>query len=313
MCYVVTGGCGFIGSNFVNMLAETTDNNIIVLDNMTYAADKSNINECDRVRIIETDISKESSVLDDIFTHNNVLGIFHFAAESHVDNSIDGPRAFVDANIVGTFNLLDTIKRRDWDGRFVHISTDEVYGALSEDGPSFLEGKLLEPNNVYSATKASSDLLVRSYNKTYGLNVVTTRCCNNYGPRQHKEKLLPKVICNAVNDVKIPVYGRGDNVREWIYVEDHCRAIWEIFNKGTTSEIYNIGTGVEITNLELVKKVLTSLNKPYSLIKHVTDRPGHDFRYSIDCSKFRDLSHNFKFTDFNEGLKQTVEWYTERF
>jgi dTDP-glucose 4,6-dehydratase len=311
MCYIVTGGCGFIGSNFVNMLAEDTDSNIIVLDNMTYAADENNINTCDRVRVIKTDIGEQSSVLDDIFAHNNVLGIFHFAAESHVDNSITGPRIFVDTNFVGTFNLLDTLRQRDWGGRFVHISTDEVYGALSEDGPSFLEGKLLEPNNVYSATKAGSDLLVRAYNKTYGLNVVTTRCCNNYGPRQDKEKLLPKVISNAINDVSIPIYGRGDQVREWIYVEDHCRAIWEIFKLGESGEIYNIGSGIEITNLELAKKVLSNVDKPYSLIKHVTDRLGHDFRYSIDSNKFRNLTQDFEFTDFVTGLKKTIQWYSK--
>ena len=310
MCYIVTGGCGFIGSNFVNMLTDTTDSNVIVLDNMTYAADKHNITDHKRVRIIETDISDDTGVLSDLLLHNKVLGIFHFAAESHVDNSISNPRIFVDANIVGTFNLLDTLRRDDWDGRFVHISTDEVYGALLEDGTSFLEGKLLEPNNVYSATKAGSDLLVRAFNKTYDLDVVTTRCCNNYGPRQHKEKLLPKVISNALSDVKIPVYGRGDNVREWIYVEDHCRAIWEIFTLGQSAEIYNIGSGMEITNLELIKKVLSGLGKSYSLIKHVTDRLGHDFRYSIDSRKFTDLVGDFKFTDFDEGLNRTVEWYS---
>ena len=310
MCYIVTGGCGFIGSNFVNMLTDTTDSTVIVLDNMTYAADTNNINDHKRVRVIETDISQDTGVLSDLLAHNNVLGIFHFAAESHVDNSISNPRAFVDANIVGTFNLLDTLRRDDWDGRFVHISTDEVYGALLEDGPSFLEGKLLEPNNVYSATKAGSDLLVRSFNKTYDQNVVTTRCCNNYGPRQHKEKLLPKVISNALSDINIPVYGRGDNVREWIYVEDHCRAIWEIFTLGQSGEIYNIGSGMEITNLELVKQVLSELDKSYSLIKHVTDRLGHDFRYSIDNRKFMDLVGEFEFTDFDEGLKRTVEWYS---
>tara|TARA_R110002020_G_scaffold173286_1_gene364110 strand:+ start:12066 stop:12998 length:933 start_codon:yes stop_codon:yes gene_type:complete len=310
MCYIVTGGCGFIGSNFVNMLTDTTDSNVIVLDNMTYAADENNINTCDRVRVIKTDIGEQSSVLDDIFAHNNVLGIFHFAAESHVDNSITGPKIFVDTNLVGTFNLLDTLRQRDWSGRFVHISTDEVYGALSEDGPSFLEGKLLEPNNVYSATKAGSDLLVRAYNKTYDLNVVTTRCCNNYGPRQDKEKLLPKVISNAINDVNIPIYGRGDQVREWIYVGDHCRAIWEIFKLGESGEIYNIGSGMETTNLKLIKKVLSGLGKSYSLIKHVTDRLGHDFRYSIDNRKFMDLVGDFEFTDFDEGLKRTVGWYS---
>lgn len=313
MCYVVTGGCGFIGSNFVNMLIKKTDKSVVVLDNMTYAANEDNIEKCDRVRVIKTDISDNTHVLDDIITHNNLSGIFHFAAESHVDNSISGPGVFIDANVTGTFNLLDTIRRRDWDGRFVHISTDEVYGALSEDGPSFLESKLLEPNNVYSATKASSDLLVRSYNKTYGLNVITTRCCNNYGPRQHREKLLPKVITNALNDQSIPVYGKGDNVREWIYVDDHCDAIWKLFSLGVSGEVYNIGSGIEKSNLDLVKTTLSVVDKPYSLIKFVNDRPGHDFRYSIDNNKLKNLlitnKQEINFTSFNEGLKTTIDWY----
>ena len=253
----------------------------------------------------------DADLITDILTHNNVSGIFHFAAESHVDNSISGPEKFIQANVVGTFNLLETLRHIEWSGRLLHVSTDEVYGALSEDGPSFTEYKILEPNNVYSATKASSDLLVRSYVKTYGIDAVTTRCCNNYGPRQHREKLLPKVISNAMNDSTIPVYGKGDNIREWIYVEDHCRAIWEVFKEGRTSEVYNIGSGVEINNLDLVKNVLKEMGKPFSLIKFVQDRPGHDFRYSIDCRKFRGLVPSFEFTGFDEGLKHTVEWYKE--
>ena len=245
--------------------------------------------------------------------HNQPHSIFHFAAESHVDNSITDPTIFVHTNTVGTMNLLQGVKEHSPETRFVHISTDEVYGALDHDGPSFLETKVLEPNNVYSASKAGADLLVRAYHKTYGLDVVTTRCCNNYGPRQHTEKLLPKVISNAINDVSIPVYGKGDNVREWIYVLDHCKAIWEVENYGVSGEVYNIGSGIETSNLDLVKKVLTCLDKSFNLIKFVTDRPGHDFRYSIDNSKFMNMGiAEFKFTDFDKGLKKTINWYKAR-
>jgi dTDP-glucose 4,6-dehydratase len=306
MSYIVTGGCGFIGSNFVNYLAEAVPYDIHVIDSLTYASNKSHISKNPRVSVYEEDITKPG-VIDCFLKYTSVKGIFHFAAESHVDNSIDGPSQFVQTNIVGTFNLLESVRKHS-KCRLIHISTDEVYGALREDGPSFLESKVLEPNNVYSATKASSDLLVRAYNKTYGLDVVTTRCCNNYGPRQHTEKLLPKVISNALNDVSIPVYGKGDNVREWIFVEDHCRAIWEMYNKGKSGQVYNIGSGYELSNLSLVKKVLQVLKKPYNLIKFVNDRPGHDFRYSIDCSKLRAIA-DIEYTDFNDGLKETIEWY----
>ena len=309
MSYIVTGGCGFIGSNFVNYLNRITEDEIIVVDNFTYASDANNIIKSDNVRIVKCDICTEGYLLNDLIKHNQPDAIFHFAAESHVDNSIKDPTIFVQTNIVGTMNLLQAVKEYNPETRFVHTSTDEVYGALKHDGPSFLETKLLEPNNVYSASKASADLLVRAYNVTFKLDVVTTRCCNNYGPRQHTEKLLPKVISNALNDTPIPVYGKGDNVREWIYVEDHCKAVWEIYNSGKCGEVYNIGSGQEIRNLDLVKQVLTALNKPFSLIKFVQDRPGHDFRYSIDSRKFIDLIPDFAFKDFDEGIKETIEWY----
>lgn len=308
MSYIVTGGCGFIGSNFVNYLDKIVDDDIIVLDNLTYASNIDNLHKSDTVRVVKCDITDEKCV-HDLIMHNQPKSIFHFAAESHVDNSITDPTIFVHTNTVGTMNLLQAVKEHSTNTRFVHISTDEVYGALDHDGPSFLETKLLEPNNVYSASKAGADLLVRAYHKTFGLDVVTTRCCNNYGPRQHTEKLLPKVIHNALNDIDIPVYGKGDNVREWIYVEDHCKAIWEVYKSGESGEIYNIGSGEEINNLDLVKTVLSVLNKPYSLIKFVTDRAGHDFRYSIDNTKFMLISKEFTFTEFNEGLKRTIEWY----
>ena len=314
MSYVVTGGCGFIGSNLVNYLCSTTSKDVFVIDKMTYAADESNIDlqhyESGQVRIYKCDLAVSCDALDKILEHTEVEGVFHLAAESHVDNSITGPKVFVEANVVGTFNLLEKCREHNIP-RYVHISTDEVYGALDHDGPSFLENKVLEPNNVYSATKASSDLLVRSYNKTYGMDTIITRCCNNYGPRQDTEKLLPKVISNALRDIDIPVYGKGDNVREWIYVEDHCKAIWDVYNHGQSGEIYNIGSGDEINNLDLVKTVLSVLKKPYSLIKFVADRAGHDFRYSIDNTKFMSISKEFTFTQFNEGLTRTIEWYKQ--
>jgi len=309
MSYIVTGGCGFIGSNFVNYLDKIVDDEIIIVDNLTYAGDASNVNKSDTVRVVQCNIITESYIFDDLVKYNEPKAIFHFAAESHVDNSITDPGIFVHTNVVGTMNLLQSVKSYSPETRFVHISTDEVYGALTEDGPSFLEQKILEPNNVYSASKAGADLLVRSYNKTFGLDTVVTRCCNNYGPRQHTEKLLPKVISNALNDKPIPVYGEGNNVREWIYVEDHCKCILAVCDKGQPGEIYNIGSGIEVANLDLVKSVLSLLDKPFSLIEFVKDRAGHDFRYSIDNSKFMALTDQYKFTELDEGLEQTIEWY----
>ena len=296
MSFIVTGGCGFIGSNFINYLNDIVEDEIINIDNLTYAGDSDHLKESSKVRTVKCDISTDIDTINQLLLHNKPKAVFHFAAESHVDNSITDPRIFVHTNTVGTMNLLQSVKECSPETRFVHISTDEVYGALDHEGPSFLETKLLEPNKVYSASKAGSDLLVRAYHRTFGLDVVTTRCCNNYGPGQHTEKLLPKVMFNALNDIDIPVYGKGDNVREWIYVEDHCKAIWKVCAQGKTNEIYNIGSGVEINNLELVK-----------------DRAGHDFRYSIDNTKFMSLPGEFTFTGFDEGLKKTVEWYTTKY
>ena len=326
MSYIVTGGCGFIGSNFVNYLCDTTDQTVFVIDKMTYAANKKNIDpdhlRDNRVRVYECDLAVGCDALDSILEHNEVGGIFHFAAETHVDNSIEGPRVFVDSNVVGTFNLLQKCLQHNIP-RFLQVSTDEVYGALTETGPSFTETMRLEPNNVYSATKASADMLVRSFHRTYGLDVITTRCCNNYGPRQDVEKLIPKVISNALSNNNIPVYGKGKNVREWIHVYDHCTAIKAVFDHGKSGEIYNIGSGVEVKNIDIVKRILSIIGRPASLIKFVKDRAGHDFRYSIDCSKFNDLvvvgdeSENdlwrlkYGRSKFNEGLEQTIEWYKE--
>ncbi len=309
--YIVTGGCGFIGSNFVNYLCDHTDGTVHVLDKMTYAADIGNILQKNykdnRVVVTCCDLATSKSVIADALNGENVKAIFHFAAESHVDNSITGPEIFIDANVYGTFNLLQ--KAREYNvPRFVHVSTDEVYGALGLDDPSFKESNPLEPNNVYSASKASADLIVRSFNKTFGLDVVTTRCCNNYGPRQHDEKLVPKVISNALNDKPIPVYGKGENVREWIYVEDHCKAIYEVYKNGQAGEVYNIGSGKEIQNIEMVKLILDIVGKPHDLIEFVDDRLGHDFRYSINSDKLNSIA-KIDYKDFKEGLEQTIQWY----
>ena len=314
--YIVTGGCGFIGSNFVRLLYENTDAGIVIIDKMTYAADIENIpdNMWDRIELVTADLS---SLFE--FDHNpfseDVEAIFHFAAESHVDNSIVGPGVFVDANIKSTLNLLEIAK--DHGIKFVHISTDEVYGALDHDDPSFIETQMLAPNNVYSATKVGAEMLVRAYNKTHHLETVVTRCCNNYGPRQHREKLLPKTISNALARKTIPVYGAGDNVREWIHVDDHCSAIWHAANHGESGEVYNIGSGVEITNIEIVKQVLNITDRPESLIKFVEDRKGHDFRYSINFDKMKSIGWTPKYGTMemllNHGLPETVDWYSNKY
>jgi dTDP-glucose 4,6-dehydratase len=314
--YIVTGGCGFIGSNFVRLLHENTDAEIVIIDKMTYAADINNIPDgmWDRVELVTADLS---SLFE--FDHNpfdgNVEAIFHFAAESHVDNSIVGPGVFVDANIKSTLNLLEIAK--DQGIKFIHISTDEVYGALGKDDPSFIETQMLAPNNTYSATKTGAEMLVRAYNKTHHVETVVTRCCNNYGPRQHREKLLPKTISNALERKTIPVYGTGENVREWIHVDDHCSAIWHAANHGESGEVYNIGSGVEITNIEIVKQVLDITDRPESLIKFVEDRKGHDFRYSINFDKMKSIGWMPKYGTMemllNHGLPETVDWYSNKY
>jgi|10_taG_2_1085330.scaffolds.fasta_scaffold00094_53 dTDP-glucose 4,6-dehydratase len=313
--YAVTGGCGFIGSNFVHYLMEGTDSDVLVIDSMTYASNIDNIEDLlvatsGRCNHTSTDIRIRKN-LEHVFTGNDIDTIFHFAAESHVDNSIDGPEVFVDTNVKGTFNLLEMAKEHNC--KFVHISTDEVYGDLQLDDPAFTENTPLDPSSVYSASKAASDMLVNSYNRTYGVHTITTRCVNNYGPRQHREKLVPKVISNALNDIPIPVYGLGENIREWIHVMDHCSGIYTAYTQGSSGETYNIGSGVEMTNIDLVKAILKKTGKPEDLIEFVTDRQGHDFRYAIDSTKIRNLGWTPSYDTFNlfldEGLEETINWY----
>ena len=312
---VVTGGYGFIGSNFVKYLYENTDDEIYIVDTMTYAASFSNIEkeiqESGRVHSIYVDIAKINCANDSFYSKIEGCDvIYHFAAESHVDNSISGPGIFIDTNIKGTFNLLEVAKKHNI--KFVHVSTDEVYGMLDTYDDPFTEKTNLDPSSVYSASKASSDLLVKAYNTTYGVDTVITRCTNNYGPRQHVEKLLPKVITNALTKKSIPVYGKGLNIREWIHVEDHCSGILAASTAKHKDNVFNIGSGVEITNIDLVKKVLDIIGESYTLIEYVEDRLGHDFRYAMNSDRLRkatDWKPKYDTENFVKGLELTVEWY----
>ena len=309
MSYIVTGGCGFIGSNFVNYLCNVTDNPVFVIDKMTYAASEDNIDlkhlSSGQVRLYKCDLALGCDALDKILEHNEVHGIFHFAAESHVDNSITGPRAFIDANILGTFNLLEAIRTKDIQCRYLHISTDEVYGELGEEG-SFTEDSHIAPNSPYSASKAAADMLCRSFYQTYGYPIIITRCTNNYGLNQHDEKLIPQMIKRVKNDEKLPVYGSGKNVRDWVHVQDHCEAIDVVLHKGENGEVYNIGSGCEERNIDIVKMIIKELGKSEDLIEYVDDRLGHDWRYSIDSTKIQNELGWKPKMNFNKKIKELI-------
>lgn len=310
MKLLITGGAGFIGSNFIRyMLASHPDDEIINLDLLTYAGNQDNLKDIDenpRYNFIKGDICNRDSV-NAILEKNPIDGIVHFAAESHVDRSINDASAFARTNVLGTQNLLECAQHH-LIPKFMHISTDEVYGSTREG--SFRETDILTPSSPYSASKAASDLLALSYFTTYKLPVVITRCTNNYGPYQYPEKLIPFFVTNLIEGKKVPVYGTGKNVRDWIHVNDHCRAIEFLLVKGAPGEIYNIGGGNERTNLEITEKILYLLEKDRSMVDFVDDRPGHDFRYSIDCSKLRSLGWIPKYS-FEEGLAATVAWYSQ--
>ncbi|AWB46180.1 dTDP-glucose 4,6-dehydratase [Paenibacillus sp. CAA11] len=309
MKLLVTGGAGFIGSNFVlYMLNRHPEYTIVNIDNLTYAGNLENLKAIEgepRHRFIKADI-QDSSAIGRVF-QEGIDVVVNFAAESHVDRSILDPGIFVRTNVMGTQVLLDAAKTYGV-SKFVQVSTDEVYGSLGETG-LFTEDTPLAPNSPYSASKAGGDLLVRAYHETFGLPVNITRCSNNYGPYQFPEKLIPLMISRALSDQKLPVYGDGLNIRDWLYVEDHCSAIDLVIHQGRNGEVYNIGGNNERTNLEIVRTILDQLGKPHSLISYVEDRPGHDRRYGIDPTKLiKQLGWKPKY-DFERGIKTTIDWY----
>lgn len=310
---LVTGGAGFIGSNFVRLMLNTYIENVINLDALTYAGSKDNLPQNHKHLFFKVDIREYEQVVNYVKLQPRVL--VHFAAESHVDNSIAGPRVFVDTNIVGTFNLLEAVRQYSPDTLFIHVSTDEVYGSLNFEDNAFTENHPYKPNSPYSASKAASDHLVRSYYETYGIKTIITNCSNNYGPRQHKEKLIPKVIDCALQNKPIPVYGDGMNRRDWIHVDDHCSAIDYLIKKGVAGETYNIGTMCEVANIDMVTHICQRLdefvpqeNKYETNITFVTDRLGHDLRYAIDNSKLVSLGW-VPIIQFNKGLDETIKFY----
>ncbi|NND63596.1 MAG: dTDP-glucose 4,6-dehydratase [Flavobacteriaceae bacterium] len=325
---LITGGAGFIGSNYVRYLMESTEDEIFVLDKLTYAGDLKNLEDFSdekNYHFIKGDICDEE-LLSELFLKHQFNQVVHFAAESHVDNSITGPKAFIETNVVGTFNLLqsayktwmtgpNSLKDEFNNARFLHVSTDEVYGTLGETG-LFTEKTPYAPNSPYSASKASSDFIVRSYFHTYGLPVVTTNCSNNYGPNQHKEKLIPTIIRKALSGEPIPIYGDGQNVRDWLFVKDHCVGIKLAVDNGRLGETYNIGGRNERKNLYIAHTICELLDemKPKSSsykdqISFVSDRPGHDFRYAIDASKIENELGWQAEENFESGIQKTVAWY----
>ena len=312
---LVTGGAGFIGSSFVQMLREDRpDWRVVNLDALTYAGNLENLKEIesdDNYTFVHGDITKDEDVARafDALGDGGSRDVVHFAAESHVDRSIQSGLPFVHSNVIGTQVLLDAARGRQVD-RFVHVSTDEVYGSLGKTG-FFTEDTPLSPNSPYSASKAGSDMLVRAAHHTHGFPALITRCSNNYGPYQFPEKLIPLMIANAREDKALPVYGDGMQIRDWLYVRDHCEAILRVQESGIPGEVYNIGGHNEYPNIDIVKAILSALGKPESLIEYVTDRPGHDRRYAIDAKKIEEeLGWTPRYT-FEEALPMTIQWYLE--
>lgn len=323
---LVTGGAGFIGSNFIEYMLDRYPYKIINLDLLTYAGNLNNLKKVENhplYTFIKGDI-RDRDTLESIFKEHEIDTVINFAAESHVDRSIDDPEVFLTTNIMGTQALLDTAKKY-WNlepnnrysrvykegVKFIQISTDEVYGTLGSTG-LFTEETPLAPNSPYSASKTSADLMVRAYYETYGMPINITRCSNNYGPYQHTEKLIPLMITNCKEDRKLPVYGDGMQVRDWLYVEDHCSAIDTVLHKGKLGEVYNIGGNHEKANIDIVKLIISNLHKSEELIEYVADRPGHDRRYAIDNTKITiQLGWQPKYS-FEEGIALTIKWYMER-
>ncbi len=330
---LVTGCAGFIGSNFVPYFLEKySEYTLINLDLLTYAGDMENLKEVDdhpRHHFVQGDIC-DRALLERIFQEHDIRGVIHFAAESHVDNSIKNPGVFVQTNVNGTFTLLDVAYKywmqmpfrykKEYEGcRFHHISTDEVYGTLGEEG-LFTEETPYAPNSPYSASKAGSDMIVRSYHHTYGMNTVITNCSNNYGPKQHDEKLIPTIIRKALKGEAIPIYGDGKNIRDWLYVLDHCKGIDLVYHTGLNGEVYNIGGRNERDNNYIVQKICEILDEKFptqksykELITYVEDRAGHDRRYAIDASKIEDELGWRADENFESGILKTIEWYADKY
>jgi len=309
MSILITGAAGFIGSNFAHLIKQKTNEKIIALDALTYAGNRENINsiEDDQFIFENANICNEE-YLKKIFEQYKIKKVIHFAAESHVDRSILSSDPFIQTNIVGTQRLLDVSREFNIE-RFVHVSTDEVYGTLGPKDPAFTELHQIQPNSPYAASKASSDLLVRSYVETFNFPALITRCSNNYGPYQFPEKLIPLMIHNATSGKSLPVYGDGLNIRDWVHVSDHCEAVYTVLEKGQVGEVYNIGGECELTNITIVKQIIDAVGASSDQIKYVKDRLGHDFRYAMNIDKIKnDLGWSPK-VHFNDGLKSTIDWY----
>jgi len=310
MKVLVTGGCGFIGSHFVrHVLSRDADVRVVNVDALTYAGSMENVAGITaRHTFVHADIA-DAERMEKLFVREGFEGVVNFAAESHVDRSIRTPQPFVHTNLMGCAVLLDAARRHGV-RRFVQISSDEVYGSAGEG--RFTEESPLKPSSPYSASKAGADLLALAYWKTYGMEVMVTRCSNNYGARQFPEKLIPLMISKALRDERLPVYGDGRHVRDWIHVEDHCRVVYEVLRRGEAGEVYNVGGGCELENIEVVRMILRELGKPESLIQFVADRPGHDRRYAMDSGKIERTLGWRPQRRFEEGLRETIKWYAAR-
>jgi len=308
MKLLVTGGLGFIGSNFISRVFENYEDwSVVNVDAELYGSNHQSLKKFEnnsKYSFVKGNITNQE-LMDKLISKSDV--VVNFAAESHVDRSISNAKPFIDSNILGVFTLLETIKKMK--KKLIHVSTDEVYGSF--DSGSAKEETRLNPSSPYAASKASAELLIQSYITTHGCNVIITRCTNNYGPKQFPEKLIPKTIILALNDKKIPIYGTGKNIRDWIFVEDHCDAIIDVLIKGKSGESYNISAGNEIDNITIIKKILTIIGKPLENIEFVEDRPGHDFRYSMESTKIRNTLQWSQKKKFEEGLKKTIDWYLE--
>jgi dTDP-glucose 4,6-dehydratase len=314
---IITGGLGFIGSNLVNILSKKNFF-IINIDKITYASNLNNIsNNLKNYKFYKQDINNQNFIKKILEKYNPSL-IFNLAAETHVDRSIDSPRQFINSNIYGVFNLLETIKKYKKKIKLIHVSTDEVYGDIKKNEKS-KEFDSYNPSSPYAASKASGDLLIKSYVRTYKIPAIITNCCNNYGPNQYPEKLIPTIIYKIINKKPVPIYGNGKNIREWIHVEDHCNALIKVSEKGVLGESYNIGSGIELNNIDITKKIISSFKEiDFNLANKakfifVKDRPGHDLRYSLNSSKIKiNLKWSCKY-NFDEGIKKTVVWYINKF